>query len=250
MKDTYEIIAPILADSFEILATRSPCPITAATFLNTCTDLFATLVTSNSKSLACHTCCILRTTVGAQAESFVMPILAMQEDIRAKCSVLDLPKSPLRRCITLANYVHNLKCRPQRYGSPEALRHLSEADVDAIRVVNMALQNMSDESDLAVLRFCSARELRHASDITQCSDTHVQKASKNHRQSDYTLALQGCALADRYASDITNTGVQAWIRLICEAGSEHSVGNPNWCTDDWLTLDARIFVLGQHQSFQ
>ena len=156
----------------------------------------------------------------------------MQQDIRAKCSVLDLPRSPLRRCITLANYVDTLKCRPQRDGSPETLRHLSKADVDALRVVNMSLQNMSDENDLAILRFCSARELRHASDITQCSNTIVQKASKNHRQSDYTLALQGYALGERYAFDIISTEVQAWIPLLSEAGSENSVSNPNWRMDD------------------
>ena len=244
------MIAPILADSFEILATRSPCPITAATFLNIFADLFATLVMSNSESLACYTCCILRTIVGEQIESFLTPVLAMQQDISAKCSVLDVQKRPLRRCITLENYVHTLKCRPQRDGSPETLRHLSKADVDALRVVNMALQNMSDENDLAVLRICSARELRHASDITQCSNTTVLKASKNHRQSDYTLALQGYALGERYAFGITNNEVQSWIRLLPDAGSENSVSNPNWCMDDWLTLDVRIFVLGQHQSFQ
>ena len=179
-----------------------------------------------------------------------MPVIAMEQEIIAKCSVLDLLKSPLRRCTTLANYVATLNCRPQRNGSHETLRHLSKGDVDALRVVNMALQNMSDENDLVVLRFCSARELRQASGITQCSDMIVQTASKNQRQSDYTLALHGYTVGERYAFEIADTEVQAWIRRLSEAGAEHSVSPSRWCMDDWLTMDARICVLGQHQSSQ
>ena len=227
MTDTYEIITPTLGDLFETLVVQNSCSITAATFLNILADLFAILVMSNSKSLVCHTCCILRTTVGEQIKSFLMPVMAIEEEVVANRSILDVQKSSLRRCITLAGYVHNLEYRPQRNGGPETLHHLSKADIDVLRIVNMALQNMSDENDLAVLRFCSARELRRASDITQCSDTTVQTASKNHRQSDYILALQGYTLGERYALDTSNTEFQAWIRLVSEAGAEHSVSPSN-----------------------
>ena len=125
--------------------------------------------------------------------------------------------------MTLANYTDALKSRPQRNGSSESIRQFSKADTDAIQIVNVALQNMSDENDLAVLRFCSARELRWASDITQCSDTTVGTASTNHRQFDFALALQGYALGERYALGATDTEVQAWIRLVSEAGAEYSV---------------------------
>ena len=60
MSDTYEMIAPILEDSFEILVMQNPCPITAATFLNILADLAAILFMSNSESFTYHTCCILR----------------------------------------------------------------------------------------------------------------------------------------------------------------------------------------------
>lgn len=60
MSDTYEMIVPIVKDSFEVLAIRNPCPITAATFLDILADLFAILVMSNSESFACLTCCVLR----------------------------------------------------------------------------------------------------------------------------------------------------------------------------------------------
>ena len=221
MTDTYEIIASTLGDSFEALVVQNSCSITAATFLNILADLFAILVMSNSKSLVCHTCCILRTTVGEQTKSFLMPVMAIEKEIVANRSLLDLQKSSLRRCITLADYVQTLRHRPQRNDGPETLHHLSKADTDVLRIVNMALQNMSDENDLAVLRFCSARELRRASDITQCSYKTVQ--TENHRQSDFTLALQGYTLGERYAFDTSNTEVQAWIHLLSEAGAEYSV---------------------------
>ena len=147
----------------------------------------------------------------------------MEHEISANCSILGLQRSPLRRCVTLAKYVHALKSRPQRNASPETFRHLSQADITALQTVNLALQHTSDENDLAILRFCSARELRLASDITQCSDATVQTRSKNQRQSDYTLALQGYALGERFVFDRTNTEVQGWTRLLSEAGAEHSV---------------------------
>ena len=210
----------------------NPCPITAATYTNILADLFAILVMSNSKSSTCYSCYVLKTSVGEQAESFLMPVLAMEQEIKASCSILDLQRSPLRRCVTLAKYVHALKSRPQSNASPESFRHLSQADISALQIVNFALQHTSDENDLAVLRFCSARELRLASDITQCSDATVQKSSKNQRQCDYTLALQGYALGERFEFDTTSTEVQAWIRLLSEAGAEHSVSLSSWCTDD------------------
>ena len=172
----------------------------------------------------------------------------MEQEIKMNYSILDLQNSPLRRCETLAKYVHALNSRPQKNASPETFRHLSQADINALQIVNLALQHMSDENDLAVLRFCSARELRLASDITRCSDATVQTSSKNQRQSDFTLALQGHALGERFVLNTTNTEVQAWIRLLSKAGAEHSVSLSSWCMDDWLTLDARTFVLGQLQS--
>ena len=248
MPDTYEIIASIVEDSLEALLINNPCPITAATYTTILADLFATLVMSNSKSFTCHSHYVLRTTVGEQAESFLMSILAMEQEIKAKRSIVDLQISHLRRYITLAMYVHTLKSRPQRNASSETSPHLSQADITALQTVDLALQQMSDEHDLAVLRFCSARELRLASDITQCSDATVQTSSKNRRQSDYTLALQGYALGERFVLNTANTEIQAWIRLLSEAGAEYSVSLSSWCTDDWLTLDTRIFVLGQLQS--
>ena len=246
--DTYEFIATIVKDSFGILLIRNDYPITAATFLNILADLFAILVTSNSKSFACHSGYVLRITAGEQAESALMPVQAMEQEIKTNYSILDLQNSPLRRCVTLAKYAHALRSRPQKNASPETFRHLSQADIDALHIVNLVLQHLSDENDSAVLRFCSARELRLASDITQCSDATVQRSSKNQRQSDYTLALQGYALGERFVFDITNTEVQAWIRLLSEAGAEHSVSISSWRTDDWLTLVARTFVRGQLQS--
>lgn len=179
-----------------------------------------------------------------------MPVMAMEQEILVKYSVLDLQKSPLRRCIALANYVHSLECRPQRNGNHKTLGYFSRADIKALQTVNMALQNMSDDNDLAVLRFCSARELRQASDITQYSSATIQTASKNQRQSDYTLALQGYSLGERYAFDFADTEVQAWIRQLSEAGAEQSVSCSCWCTDNWLTTRARICVLGRHPSFR
>ena len=220
---TYEAIPPMLEDSFETLVIRNACPITAAAFLNIIADLFAILVLSNSMSLSRHNYCILRTTVGEKAESFLLPVLAMEQKNIAKCSASALQESPLRRCTTLANYVHALNGRPQRDGNPETLRHFSQADTDALQIVNMVLKNMSDENDLAVLRYCSARELRWASDITECSERTVGMLSKNPRQFDYTLALYGYVLGERYASSPTNTEVQSWICLLSEAGAEHSV---------------------------
>lgn len=179
-----------------------------------------------------------------------MLVMATEQGIMMKCSVLDVQKSPLRRCIALANYMHTLECRPQRNGSHETLDHFSKADIDALQIVNMALQNMSDENDVAVLRFCSARELRRASDITQYSNTTIKTGSKNQRQFDYALALQGYSLAERYASDIVDSEVQAWSYQLSEAGAEQSVSSSGWCIDDWLTTGARICVLGQHRSSQ
>ena len=248
MLDTYESIVPILKDSFGTLLIRNHCPITTATFLNILADLFAVLVMSNSKSFACHSCYVLRTTAGEQAESFLMLVQAMEQEIKTNYSILDLQNSSLRRCENLAKYVHALKNRPQKNAIPETFRHLSQADINALQIVNIALQHMSDENDLAVLRFCSARELRLASDITQCSDATVQISSKNQRQSDYTLALQGYALGERFVFDTSNTEVRAWIRLLSETGAEHSVSLSSGCMDNWLTLDARTFVLGQLQS--
>lgn len=181
-------------------------------------------------------------------ESFLLPVLATERKIIANNLAFALQKSPLRRFITLANYVHALKSRPQRNGSPETLHQLSKADTDALQIVNIALQNMSDETDLAILRFCSARELRWTSDITQCPDTNVRTVSTNHRQFDYALALQGYALGERYAFNATNSEVQAWIWLLSEAGAENSVSHSGWCMDHSLILDTRIFVLGQQQS--
>ena len=247
---TYEAIQPILYDSFGTIAVRNACPITVAAFLNILADLFVILALSNSKSLARHTCCILRITVGEKIESLLLPVMALEQEDAAMRSALALQQGPLRRCITLVNYVQALKDRPQRNGSMETLRNLSKADTDALQSVNVALQNMSDENDLAVLRFCSARELRWAPDITQRSDTTVGTVSKNHRQSDYTLALQGYTLGERYAFDATNSEVPEWICLLSEAGAEHSVSPSSWCMNGSLTLDARISVLGRQQSFQ
>ena len=224
MKDTYEAIAPILHDSFEALIIRNTCPITAATFLNILADLFANLVVSNSKSLVRHTCCVLSTTAGGTIESFLVLVLVMKQENTANRPDLALQKSPLRRCLTLANYLHALKSRTQRHDNPEALHHLSKADLDAFQAVNAALQTTSDENDLAVLRSCSARELRWASDITDCSDTTSRTVSRNHRQFDCALALQGLAVGECYALDATNAEFRTWIHLLFEAGAEHSVG--------------------------
>ena len=208
---------------------------------------------SNSKPLVRNSGYVLKTTTGEQAESFLKPVLAIEEEIKANVSSLDLQKSPLKRCITLAKYAQTLNWRPRRNARnarSETSSHLSKAEIDALQVVNTALQNMSDENDLAVLRFCSARELRQAPGITQYSVKSVQIASKNQRQSDYSLALRGCTLGERYALNITNTEIQAWIRLLSATGAEHSVSGFNRCTNDWLTLDARICVLEQLQYFQ
>ena len=129
------------------------------------------------------------------------------------------------RCRTLANYVHGLKSGQQSTCSPNTHYQFSKAETDALRAVNMALQNMSDENDLAILRFCSARELRWASDVWQCSDAAVGTILKNSRQFDYTLALQGYTLGERYARKTTVTDVQAWICLLYEAGGQHSVSS-------------------------
>ena len=222
MTATCERIATILEASFETLARRNTCPITAATFLEILVDFFAIIAMSNSMSLVCHTCTLL-TTAGEKIESFSVLLFAMRQGIIVKTSAFALQERPLRRGMTLVNYVHALKDRPWRNGCAETLHYLSEADVDALRCVNTALQNMSDENDLAVLRLCSARELRWASDITQCLDTNVGTISRSHRQSDYALALQGYALGERHASDEIDTEFQAWIRLLSEAGAENSV---------------------------
>ncbi len=125
--------------------------------------------------------------------------------------------------MTLANYVQGIKDRPLRNRSAKTLRHFSKPDRDAVQVVNSALQNMSDENDLAVLRFCFARELRWASDITQCSDASLRTALKNHRQYDYTLALHGYAIGERYQLDTTKIEIQEWIRRLSEALADDSV---------------------------
>lgn len=249
ISDIYETLVPMVKGSLETLLIRNPCPITVATFLDILADLFAILVMSNSKSLVHHGCYVLRST-GDQFENFAMPVLAKEQEIIAKCFALDLAKSPLRRCITLAGYVDALKSRPLRNANPNTLNHLSQADVDALHIVNLALQKMSDETDLAALRFCSARELRCAPDITQLPDSTIHVAAKNPRQSDYALALHGYALGERHASDTTNSEVKAWISLLSEAGAEHSVSLSSWYAGDWLILDARIFVLGQLRSSQ
>ncbi len=129
--------------------------------------------------------------------------------------------------MTLATYVQGIKDRPQRNRSAGTLLHFSKADRDAVQVVNSALQNMSDENDLAVFRFCSARELRWASDITQCSDTSLRTALKNHRQYDYTLALHGYAIGECYPVDTTKIEIQRWIRRLSEALAEDSVSFSN-----------------------
>lgn len=248
MTGTYEAISTILEDSFETMVVRNACPITVAAFFNIVADLFVILALSNSKSFTHHTYCILRVITGEKIESFLLPVLALEEVNVSKYSALALQKSPLRRCRTLVNYMHSLKDRPQRYGSSKNFRDLSEADTDALQCVNVALQNMSDENDLAALRFCSAPDLRWASDITQCTDTNVGTFSKNHRQFDYTLALQGYSVGEQYAIDAINSDIRAWICLLSEAGAEHSVSPSDKCIDGLLILVARIFVQGQRQS--
>lgn len=244
---TYEAISPILEESFEILAIRNACPITAAAFLNIVADLFAMLVLSSSESLARHACRILMIIAGEKTESFLLPVSATEQKNIAKNPAFALQNTSSRRCITLTNYVHALKSRPRRHESPESLRQFSETDIDALQIVDMALQNMSDENDLAILRSCSARELRLASEIT---DIPIKTVGKNRRQSDFTLALQGYALGEKYTFDATNIEVQAWVCLLSEAGVEHSVSSSRWCVDELLTVDARIFARGQQQSFQ
>ena len=214
---------PILEDSFETLAVENACPITAAAFLNIIVDLLVVLISSNSKSHLHPSCCILRRIAGEKAESCSLLVLELGEQLTTRSPASALQRSPLMRCINLANYVHRQKSRPQSICSPGTHSLFSKAETDALRAVNMALQNMSDENDLAILRFCSARELRWASDVWQCSDAAVGTISKNSRQFDYTLALQGYNLGERYARNTTTTDVQTWIRLLCEAGGEHSV---------------------------
>ena len=247
MTGTYERIATILEDSYATLATRNDCPITTATFLEVLVDFFATLIMSNSMSLVLPTCYIL-TTAGEKAESFFVPLLVMQKEMVAKESALALQERPLRRGMTLVNYVHALKNRPLRNGNAKTLHYSSTADVDALRCVNIALQNMSDENDLAILRICSARELRWASDITQCLDTNVDVISKSHRQFDFALALRGYALGECFALNNSNTEFHAWIRLLSEAGAEYSVSPLPWYMDGLLTVGFRICVQGQQQS--
>ena len=247
---TYEAIPPILEDSFETLAVENGCPITAAAFLNVIVDLFVVLISSNSKSHLHPSHCILRTVVGEKAESCSLLVLGLGKKFTTSSPASALQRSPLMRCITLANYVHGLKSRQQSTRSPSTRYPFSKAETDALWAVNMALQNMSDDNDLAVLRFCSARELRWASDVWQCSEAAVGKITKNSRQFDYTLALRGYTLGERYARKNSATDVQAWILLLYQAGGEHSVSTLNWCTDDLLKPHARIFVLGQQQFSQ
>ena len=59
MSDTYGIIASVVKDSLGALLMKNPCPITAATYINILTDLFAILVMSNSKSFTFHSCYVL-----------------------------------------------------------------------------------------------------------------------------------------------------------------------------------------------
>ena len=246
----YEAILPMLEDSFETLAVENGCPITAVAFLNIIVDLFVVLISSYSKSHLHPSCCILTTVAGEKAESCSLLVLGLEEQLTTRSPASALQKSPLMRCINLANYVHGLKSRQQSTCSPSTQYPFSKAETDALRAVNMALQNMSDENDLAILRFCSARELRWASDVWQCSEAAVGEISKNSRHFDYTLALRGYPLGERYARKNTATDVQAWILLLYESGGEHSVSTLNWCTDDLLKQHARIFVLGQQQFSQ
>ena len=250
MIGTYEAIPPMLEDSFETLVVENACPITAAAFLNVMVDLFVVLISSNSK---CHlhlSCCILRTIAGEKAESCSLLVLGLEKQLTTRSPASALQRSPLMRCITLASYVHGLKSRQQSIRSPNTHYQFSKAEVDALRAVNMALQNMSDENDLAILRFCSARELRWASDAWQCPEAAVEKISKNSRHFDYTLALHGYTLGERYARKDTSADIEAWILLLYEAGGEHSVSPLNWCTDALLKQHARIFVPGQQQFSQ
>lgn len=248
MIDTYEAIASIVEDSFETMTVRNACPITVAVFLNVAADLFIILILSNSKSFTAQHYCVLKIIAGKRTETFLLPVLAMVPENIAKCPALALQERPLGRCQTIFNYVHASKDRPQRHDNTETLHNLSEADTDALRSVNLALQNMSDENDLAVLRFCAARDLRWAPDVTQCTDTNVGTLSKNHRQFDYTLALRGYSLGERFTTDGISSDIRAWICLLSEAGAEPSVSPASQCIDRWLTLIARISVLGQQQS--
>ena len=223
MIGTYEAILSILEDSFETWAIENACPITAAAFLNVIVDLFVVLISSNSKSHMHSSCCILRTIAGEKAESCSLLVLALGKQFTTRSPASALQRSPLMRCMNLAKYVHNLKSRQQNTCSPSTHYPFSKAETDALRAVNMALQNMSDENDLAILRFCSARELRWASDVWQCSEAAVRKISKNSRQFDYTLALHGYTLGEFCARKNTATDIQAWICQLYEAGGEHSV---------------------------
>ena len=247
MIGTYEAIPPILEDSFETLIVENACPITAAAFLNVMLDLFVVLISSNSKSHLHPSRCILRTVAGEKAESCSLLVLGLETQLSKRSPASALQRIPLMRCITLANYVHGLKSRQQSTRSPNTHYQFSKAEVDALRAVDMALQTMSDENDLAILRFCSARDLRWASDVWQRSEAAVEKISMNSRQFDFTLALHGYTLGERYVRKNTATDIQAWICQLYEAGGEQSVSPLNWCTDDLLKQHARIFVLGQQQ---
>ena len=250
MIGAYEAIPPVLEDSFETWAIENACPITAAAFLNVIVDLFVVLISSNSKSHLHSSCCILRTIAGKRAESCSLLVLGLEKQFATRPLASTLQRSPLMRYMNLANCVHGLKSRHQNTCSPSTHYPFSKDETDALRALNMALQNMSDENDLAVLRFCSARELRSASDLWQCSESSVGNISKNSRQFDYTLALHGYTLGERYALEDTATDIQAWICQLYEAGGEHSVSPLNWCSDDLLKQHARIFGLGQQQFSQ
>ena len=223
MIGTYEAIPPILEDSFETLAVENVCPITAAAVLNIIVDLFLVLILSNSKSHLHPNCCILITIAGEKAESCSLLVSGLEKQFTTRSPASALQRSPLMRCTTLANYVHGLKSRQKSTCSVNTHYQFSKSEMDALRAVNMALQNMSDENDLAILRFCSARELRWASNVWQCSEVAVGTISKNSRQFDYTLALHGYTLGECFGRKNTATDVQAWIFLLYEAGGEHSV---------------------------
>lgn len=219
----YEAIPPMLEDSFETLAVENGCPITAAAFLNVIVDLFLVLISSDSKSHLHPSCCILRIIAGKKAESCSLLVLGLEKHLTTRSPASALQRSPLMRCKILANYVHGLTSRQQSSRSPRTHVLFSKTETDALRAVDMALQNTSDENDLAILRLCSARELRWASDVWQCSEAAVRTISKNSRHFDYTLALHGYTLGERYTRRNTATDVQTWISLLYEAGGENSV---------------------------
>ena len=132
-------------------------------------------------------------------------------------STTALQSNALRRCLSLSMYLESLN-RP--------LHQLSTDDLDAMTTLDEAINNMSDENFLAILRIVPPHHLHYQLDVTRAAHIPLADVAYSVHESHFNLAISGYDLGLSYREsqeERLRQRISTWVHMLFVSESEDSV---------------------------